>query len=293
MLSFFDAMNASKGKGRSAAVVEICPDDARTILATARNQFVNRGVNENAVLRLAGAMRRGEFVDNGESLIFDTDGVLIDGQHRILAIIRSGVSVVVTASLNVPRDAVFTVDDGVKRTSGSVLTMAGYGNASTLASVARIVWSARRRNPFGGDPSRTQLVELVASDSGLAAAATVRPKIINGVGAVAPFQAVIYFARKYDRAKADEFLDQVTTGEGLHRGNPALAFRNRMVTMQSGRDSRVDRHRHNPSLELWDVTASAWNAHVRGNAITKVQTLSERWTRPDGLTFVADADAAV
>ena len=49
----------------------------------------NRPLRRSLVGRYAGAIRRGQWELNGESIKFDEDGVLFDGQHRLAAVVEA------------------------------------------------------------------------------------------------------------------------------------------------------------------------------------------------------------
>jgi hypothetical protein len=64
----------------------------------------NRPVSRTVVRSFAEAMKRGEWIVTHQGIAFDVSGVLIDGQHRLAAVLDADVPVAMT---------VFTdVDDG-------------------------------------------------------------------------------------------------------------------------------------------------------------------------------------
>lgn len=73
-------------------IVNIDPTTAANMLS--KNYVCNRPLNDSWVVALADMMRCGKFNSlNGQNrIIIDTDGVLYDGQHRLKAIIASGVT---------------------------------------------------------------------------------------------------------------------------------------------------------------------------------------------------------
>ena len=68
----------------------ISPKLAQQMLA-ANTQ--NRPLRDAATDLMAKDMAEGRWHLNGESIIFSSDGVLTDGQHRLTAVVRSGVTV--------------------------------------------------------------------------------------------------------------------------------------------------------------------------------------------------------
>lgn len=94
-----------------------------------KNAINNRHLRPSHIEALATAMRRGEWILSHQGIAFNTNGKLIDGQHRLWAIIKYGFPV----QINVTRGALpesFLVDDlGLKRTVTDVLGGNQKGNA--------------------------------------------------------------------------------------------------------------------------------------------------------------------
>lgn len=70
--------------------MEITPDQARLWL---RNNFRNRPVSDDLVTAYARDMRNGAWVETHQGIAFNDRDELIDGQHRLMAIILAGVTV--------------------------------------------------------------------------------------------------------------------------------------------------------------------------------------------------------
>ena len=83
----------------------------------------NRNIRTSHVEYLSNAIKRGEWVLSHQGIAFNEHGVLIDGQHRLQAIIKSGIAVQMLVSRNVGSD-VFKVTDGhARRSYGDILHM--------------------------------------------------------------------------------------------------------------------------------------------------------------------------
>lgn len=90
------------------------------------NMILNRPVSDATVDTIAGLMMAGLWKDNGETIKFSPDGRLIDGQHRMWAVVRAKKTVRMLAAYNVPLDAVSTIDTLCKpRTLGDTIALAG------------------------------------------------------------------------------------------------------------------------------------------------------------------------
>lgn len=75
----------------------------------------NRDYRKSWVTHLSNSIKNGEWLTTHQGIAFDKDGNLIDGQHRLLAIIESGLSVRINVSYDVPANAFTCIDVGVKR----------------------------------------------------------------------------------------------------------------------------------------------------------------------------------
>ncbi len=99
----------------------------------------NRPLSTKRVLALANAIKRGEWKENGETIKFNGDGTLIDGQHRLAAITRGGKTITTWVARGLPSETQETVDTGSSRTFGAMLAIRGYKNYNALASASRMV----------------------------------------------------------------------------------------------------------------------------------------------------------
>ena len=131
----------------SMKIEDISPETAKKYLEL---NFVNRSISENRVASYARDMRSDNWQLNGESLKFNTEGQLIDGQHRLYAIIRSGK----TIPMCVVRGLAVTineVDRGKSRTTRDTLTIEGYDKSivqNFMVSAIRLLTSIMLDIPF-------------------------------------------------------------------------------------------------------------------------------------------------
>jgi hypothetical protein len=114
----------------------ITPEIAKKLLA---NNPINRPPRSGLVEFLASQMSAGEWRENGESIIISESGELLDGQHRLMACVKSGHSFWSVVSKGVYKEYLSTIDTGDKKTVSDHLSIAGEVNASALAAVIRLV----------------------------------------------------------------------------------------------------------------------------------------------------------
>jgi hypothetical protein len=101
-------------------------------------QIKNRKVSNASVKKYADAMSSFKWLLNGAPIIFAND-VLIDGQHRLRACIKSQVPLT-TVVVKLADDSVFTtLDTGKKRSNSDVVSVREPKGAITLAAAIDIV----------------------------------------------------------------------------------------------------------------------------------------------------------
>jgi len=96
-----------------AEVMMVTPELAEKFLATNTN---NRPVRPTHVRALAHSIMRGEWVVSHQGIAFSTQGVLLDGQHRLRAIVVAGTPVQMVVTTGVSESAFKVIDCGVRRT---------------------------------------------------------------------------------------------------------------------------------------------------------------------------------
>ena len=74
---------------------------------------------------------------NGESIVFDGDLKLLDGQHRLMACAESGVTIQAMVVVGIAPSASMSIDQGYRKTGADMLAMHDMSNAQLLASVCR------------------------------------------------------------------------------------------------------------------------------------------------------------
>ena len=92
----------------------ITPELAQRYLAL--NSKQQRKLRKHKVAEYADDMRNGRWGLNGATIVIDEFGNLIDGQHRLSAVVESGTTQQFVVVRNVSEDSYETIDQGMKRT---------------------------------------------------------------------------------------------------------------------------------------------------------------------------------
>jgi len=248
-----------RGADYSVSIENFGPEEAAMALSTNRS---NRPLSAFNIGALTSALRRGEWKLNGETIVFDSDGRLIQGQHRLTAVIKSGVWIESFVIRGVPSGVFATMDQGKKRSGSDVLAVEGKSNSVSMASAARAILMLSHVHEVAAfqNYSQQQILDVVEAHPMIEvwvsrfAGSDMRkflPAAFAGVLTLA--------AERHGGASIAEFFDQVQSGEHLERTMPAYVLRERFMNRTRG-----------TSMNLFVSIAlciKAVNAHISGARI--------------------------
>lgn len=122
----------------------ITPAKAQEYLETSVG---NRPISKVFVHSYADTMRQGKWILNGVAIIFDSEGHLQDGHHRLRAVIEANIPVRFDVIRGVDPSSFTTYDCGRHRTVGQLLAMQDVKHYNLVASIvvanARLIKSGR------------------------------------------------------------------------------------------------------------------------------------------------------
>lgn len=159
-------------------VTDVTPDMARRFLV---GNVDNRKVRKQAVAEYAASMTAGTYALHHQGIAFDHLGKLLDGQHRLLAIVRSGVTVRMPVARNVPASSYVHIDEHRPRTVADRLKIAK-PLGETVGFIARLLTGQVKPSHEVIDQIAGTIAESFAQ---LTAGAAGQAKIISS----APFKA--------------------------------------------------------------------------------------------------------
>jgi hypothetical protein len=101
----------------------------------------NRNINTSRVDLFARLIREGKFHLTHQGVAFYADGDLADGQTRLSAIIKAGISVLMFVTRGLPRSAIHAIDGGRPRSVHDVIHFLGVGLSKNHVAVCRVLWA--------------------------------------------------------------------------------------------------------------------------------------------------------
>lgn len=142
--------NVTKKKSDiSVSLVYITPEIAKHYLSY---NTQNRKESGSSINFLTQQMKKGLFIENGESIVFDKNMKLTDGQHRLMAIIKSGKSYHIPVVKGVNIKSMATYDTGKNRTAADVLSINGFKNANLLSTFIKLINKYEKNNSKASKP---------------------------------------------------------------------------------------------------------------------------------------------
>jgi hypothetical protein len=241
-----------------------------------KNRRANRPISKARVRSLIEDLRAGRWRTNGESIILTEDMELLDGQHRLQAVLESGIAITALVAVGVTPGDMGSIDQGRARSGADALAASSIPRARDMAAVARWLWRVEHEKVrVQAVPLRNQdLPAFVADHPGLHAAlgwgSALRPIMPMSCAA-----AFYYLFSRIEAGLAKEYYLAIKSGEGLTAGHPALAVRNRAL------QERVSTVRHAVAVGRAALLALGWNCLRASKAC------------PHGLTWRGERDKYV
>lgn len=252
-------------KSEPVGVELITPDRAREYLG--RNTH-NRSLRAATVEAYARDIAHGDWAWNGESIKFDANGVLLDGQHRLAAIITAGKAVQVLVVRDLPSHTQETMDGGAKRKFSDVLALRGEANYITLATVTRAVTAWEH----GGITARTssftnaELFRTLEKYPWLRDGCAVVSRATSNAHLPATVGGLCWWLfLQLDPEDTGHFFDRLCSEKDHHDGDPIYALRRALKgSLDSVRGNRNRRF-------VTAITIKAWNKFRDGEPCSNLR----------------------
>lgn len=262
-------------------VVTVTPALAAEWLA--RPSVRQRTLARNVLVKYARAMGEGRWHQpSTDPIAFTKSGELLNGQHRLTALVRAGVTLQMLVAYDVPEDLFDVMDTGRSRTAAQFIRSP---NARAVASVARmILWYDERRledprhptAPVGGGVSfdNDELLDVIEGDLAEIITQSVRDaeRARRWCGIPTSIHAtVLAIARREgaDPVMVDGWLYGIMEAVGLGMDDPRRRLRQRLT------DQTNSQHIRRSVPAVWMLTVRAFNAYMQGRPVKVLKYESE------------------
>ncbi len=196
----------------------------------------DRPVSKGHVAALARDLAQGRWMFNAQPICFGTGGTLLNGRHRLEAVVLSGrrIEAVVVRGL---ADAARTTYDTQPR-RGAVLgtTDEIFGDRALAHAMANLLWHHECRDAGTASAKATaaEIYQIIAQHPGLLRTRGFARRMAPfGRASVLGYAA--YVMERQDTGLARRFLTALETGADMRPSHPILALRGRMQVLRANK----------------------------------------------------------
>lgn len=259
--------NVSQGEGIKVKKQVVTPDIAKIWLSKNKT---NRRMSEKNVNFLAGQMKqKGAWKETGDPIKFNSDGDLIDGQHRLEALIRANVTLTLHVAENLEKSAFNVLDTGKNRSATDVVSTLGTKYTTAVTGAARsILLLQHGAMGSGGDQNKISRTVVITNakvydfvkknQEELEESAHEMFGVYSRFGHIGhtTLTTMHFLIASTNRTKAEKFFEGYSTGIELTKESPIRVLREKLMKDILNKTK----------LKLKDKFAlliMAWNAYVK------------------------------
>lgn len=209
--------------GVRSVAVYLNPETAKAMLA--RN-VRNRKLSDQVVEKYVEEILNDEWRLTPAAVGFDSEGTLVDGQHRLSAIVKAGMTVPMVITTGLPVAAQEKVDRQRRRSLFDALYLSGQVRNRKWVEIATCLARRTVSSNSGSTPPDSVVKQALEIHKVAITAITdfMGEKSVKGISQ-ASFLAAAVLYHEINAEKCLEFMDAIRTGAGLALDHPALRLR--------------------------------------------------------------------
>lgn len=229
-------------------------------------------MNKKRVLRLVKSIKSGQWQVNGEAITIANDGTLLNGQHRLQAVVMSKTPIKSYVIQGLPSSAMTTIDLGAPRTLGNHLQMAGHKGAVFALASAVGVCMDFQTGTYTNNKEKTspdEMLEYIASNKHILKAAEIFTHVdktdFRELLAQSLSIATYFMFCKISRDKAESFFHGLVKGTSLGEKSPILKLRTELISLRKqSKYAELTRQ-----ASLWYM-CQAFQAYLDGSRVDRL-----------------------
>lgn len=263
----------------NAKVVLITPEKAQELL---KRNTDNRPLRYKTVLFYAEEMKRGNWRLTGQGISISQSGRILDGQHRLEAIIKSGCPISMLLIEGVADDTFSTYDTGKNRSYSDIFSIAGIKNSTQVSSTIsnyykwKMNFSSVMDSRVEGSVSLSKKMALniyyenpeFFQEVTLKAIALVAKTKLLSQAYLGGFMSYLILEKKHNSEKVFSFAEQVMTGRDIEN-NTINLFRDVLIRDLSERYKMTEKMKHT-------LLITTWNRYVTGVELKQLKYYADK-----------------
>ena len=248
----------------------ITPEIAREFLT---KNIVNRRIDRGIVGNYERNMNAGLFTLSNDAICFGTNGLLLNGQHRLTACCKSGKPFIALVAKGFPMESYVVMDNGKNRSAGDVLYVQGTQNSALVAAIIRRNIILNRQNISVGTLSgsnqkisNSEIEEAYNSskefwteitDHARKASTSGRYHNLLVGSEIGAMSAYLIRTLKHPKERVFRFFDEISGKEQITNG---------VITLLQDklRESKSFIAKRLPPSVIQKLVIKAWNAYIKG-----------------------------
>jgi len=241
--------------------------------ALSKNE-VNRNVRHTKVEQYARDMLSGKWNPHASMIVFDSDGKLIDGQHRLTAQVKADIKMRWLVQREADPAAQTVIDTNIPRSIADILHFGGERSSQLLAAITRLVHLIKASGLSRGRYSvSTEEVLTTLEEHPEIRVSTEIAYWFNSKKMIPLPPSVVGAAhwmigQVNGREEADAFVHRMATLTNEKEGSPVLALARRVNEIKRNQQ-RVN------SRDLLNLILKSWNYDAENKTVNKLALYSK------------------
>lgn len=241
----------------------------------------NRLLSDDRVNAYARDMTGGRWVPLSSMIVIDEDGLLIDGQHRLAAVLQSGLDQTFIIRRGAPPSSISVIDSGRGRSAADTLRIEGHSYTALITAAARLCLRyphATKRRPA---LTNAEIVDFVHENPEIAKLVHQHSPMHGhaaGWPGIAMLAAIMFMTPVSRRPTVEQFYRQVYWLE-----DPQQPAKN-LVRWLQYRSRNVSKGGRTDPWVMWQALVKSVNAnyagedaaHLRASPKSKERLMYER-----------------
>lgn len=248
----------------TSKVMTITPEVALEML---KANTRNRPLNKRQVVYYADQMVRGQWRLNGEPIIISNGNVLLDGQHRLAAIVKSQTTQDILVVKGVDGDTFSTIDTGKVRTKSDVFALEGIKDYTSISTGINAYMKLCKGMYSAHNTSTTLITSTDALDEFYAhkelyiainksSASCYRKIRLLKQATIFGYMAYLILEKKHNEDKVYSFFNQLFGIDAIE--NTSISYlRDKLLQNISGQYKMT-------KILQTSLVVKAWNDYVKG-----------------------------
>jgi hypothetical protein len=217
----------------------ITPENAERYLAFNRG---NRNIVQSHVAAMARDITNGQWMFNAQPICFARSGRLLNGQHRLSAVLEAGQPIEVMVMRMIPDEAFDTYDKQAKKAPVVDELLEEFGDKALVSATAVLLWR-RELTPPGqpnARPTASEVRDVIRAHPEFMRLRGFARKMVR----YGRSSSMVYAAHRVlrdDQTLGEVFLDRLETAANLPAGHVILRLRDRLIDLRKAdQNAQID-----------------------------------------------------